>query len=127
MNADVILITEKDFTRIKHILSYQNSDEFEDLDQELDRAKIITEDEAPSHLVTMNSLVRFLNLQDNKEMTVTLVYPSEANYSEGKVSVLASLGSALIGLRTGQEINWTFPDNKKRTLKILDVVNQRGS
>lgn len=124
MNADTILITEKDFTRIKHILSYQNSEEFENLDQELDRAKIIATDEVPANLVTMNSRVKFLNIQDNKEMVVTLVYPTEANFSEGKISVLASLGSALIGLQTGQEINWKFPDNKVRTLKILEVFNE---
>lgn len=124
MNADVILITEKDFTRIKHILSYQKTEEFENLDQELDRANIISDVEIPPYLVTMNSKVTFLNVQEEKEMTVKLVYPSEANFSEGKVSVLASLGSALIGLQKGQEINWNFPGNKTRTLRILEVVNE---
>jgi regulator of nucleoside diphosphate kinase len=124
MNADVILITEKDLLRIKHILSFQNSEEFENLELELERAKIISDLEVPADLVTMNSKVRFLNIQENKEMTLSLVYPSDANFSEGKVSVLASLGSALIGLRVGQEINWMFPDGKTRTLKILEVIYQ---
>jgi regulator of nucleoside diphosphate kinase len=124
MNADVILITEKDLLRIKHILSFQKSIEFENLELELDRARIISDLEVPADLVTMNSKVRFLNIQDNKEMTLSVVYPSDANFSEGKISVLASLGSALIGLRVGQEINWMFPDGKTRTLKILDVIYQ---
>ncbi len=124
MQSDVILITEKDLLRIKHILSFQKSEEFENLELELDRAKIITDADVPTDLITMNSKVRFLNIQDNKEMVVTIVYPSEANFSEGKVSVLASLGSALIGLRKGQEINWMFPDEKTRTLKILDILYQ---
>ena len=124
MQADVILITEKDLLRIKHILSFQNSDEFENLELELDRARIISDSDVPADLITMNSKVRFLNIQDNKEMVLTLVYPSEANFSEGKISVLASLGSALIGLRTGQDINWMFPDGKTRTLKILEVLYQ---
>lgn len=124
MQTDAILITEKDLLRIKHILSFQNSDEFENLELELERAKIITDNEVPSDLVTMNSRVRFMNVQENKEMEVTLVYPTEANFSLGKISVLASLGSALIGLRKGQEINWMFPDGKTRTLRILDILYQ---
>lgn len=124
MNADVILITEKDLLRIKHILSFQRSEDFENLELELDRAKIISDDTVPPDLVTMNSKVRFLNVQDNKEMVISIVYPSEANFAEGKVSVLASLGSALIGLRVGQEINWMFPDGKTKTLKILDIIYQ---
>lgn len=124
MQTDAILITEKDLLRIKHILSFQNSDEFENLELELERAKIITDNEVPSDLVTMNSRVRFMNVQENKEMEVTLVYPTEANFSLGKISVLASLGSALIGLRKGQDINWMFPDGKTRTLRILEVLYQ---
>lgn len=124
MNEDVILITEKDLLRIKHILSFQKSEDFENLELELDRAKIISDDVVPPDLVTMNSKVKFLNIQDSKEMIITLVYPSDANFAEGKISVLASLGSALIGLRTGQEINWMFPNGKTKTLKILDILYQ---
>lgn len=124
MNADVILITEKDLLRIKHVLSFQKSEDFENLELELDRAKIISDDIVPSDLVTMNSKVKFLNVQDNKEMTITIVYPSDANFADGKVSVLATLGSALIGLRVGQEINWMFPDGRTKTLRILEVIYQ---
>ena len=124
MNEDVILITEKDLLRIKHILSFQKSEDFENLELELDRAKIISDDLVPPDLVTMNSKVKFLNLQDRKEMIISIVYPSDANFSEGRISVLASLGSALIGLRVGQEINWMFPDGKTKTLRILEVLYQ---
>lgn len=124
MSEDGILITEKDYLRIKHVLSFQKSEDFENLELELDRASIINDNEVPKDLVTMNSKVKFLNIQENREMTVSLVYPSDANFSEGKISVLASLGSAIIGLRVGQEINWMFPDGKTRTLKILEVIYQ---
>lgn len=124
MNADVILITEKDLLRIKHVLSFQKSEDFENLELELDRAKIISDNIVPPDLVTMNSKVKFLNVQDNKEMTITIVYPSDANFAEGKISVLATLGSALIGLRVGQEINWMFPDGRTKTLRILEVIYQ---
>lgn len=122
MYDDVILITERDYLRIRHILSTQNSDDFENLEIEIERAKIIEENEIPSDLVRMNSTVRFMTLQDERVNTLTLVFPEEANFAEGKISILAPLGSALIGLRVGQEINWMFPDRKTKTMKILEVL-----
>lgn len=124
MNEEAILITEKDLLRIQHILSFQKSQDFENLELELERAKIISDDEVPADLVTMNSKVKFLNVQEDKEMIITIVYPSDANFAEGRISVLASIGSALIGLRVGQEINWQFPNGKTKTLKILEVLYQ---
>lgn len=123
MYDDVILITERDYLRIRHILSRQNSDDFENLEIEIERARIIAENEIPKDLVRMNSSVKFMILSEEKEMTLTLVYPEEANYSEGKISILAPLGSALIGLRVNQEINWMFPDGKTKTIKILEVFD----
>ncbi len=124
MNADAILVTEKDYLRIKNVLSYQSGSDFEDLELELDRATIITDLQVPADLVTMNSKVRFLNVNDDREMTITLVYPSDADFRQGKVSILASLGSALLGLRVEQEINWQFPDGGTRTLRVLEVIYQ---
>lgn len=124
MNNDTILITEKDFLRIKNVLSYRDDEDFENLELELDRANIISDDEVPTDLVTMNSQVRFLNLFNNKEMSVSIVYPNDADFKVGKISVLASLGSALLGLRVDQEINWMFPDGNTRRLRILEVVYQ---
>lgn len=124
MNEDNILITEKDYLRIKNLLGPSSSEEFEDLELELDRARIISDNEVPPDLVTMNSKIRYLNVQENREMVVTLVYPHEANSAEGKISILAPLGSALLGLKANQEINWMFPDGKTRTLRMLEVIYQ---
>ena len=122
MYDDVILITERDYLRIRHILSKVPSEDFENLEIEIERAKIIDEREVPLDLVRMNSTVKFMTLQDEKVNTLTLVFPEEANFSEGKISILAPLGSALIGLRVDQEINWMFPDGKTKTIKILEVL-----
>lgn len=127
MKEDGIVISEKDYLRIKHLLSFQKSDDFENLEIELERASIVSDNEIPNDLVTMNSKIKFLNVQENKEMIVTLVYPSDSNFSEGKISVLASLGSALLGLKVNQEINWMFPDGKSRTLRILEILYQPES
>jgi regulator of nucleoside diphosphate kinase len=122
MYDDVILITERDYLRIRHILGTRPSDDFENLEIEIERAKIIADNEIPFDLVRMNSTARFMNLQDKKEMKMTLVFPEEANFSKGKISILAPLGSALIGPRVNQEINWMFPDGKTKTIKILEVL-----
>lgn len=122
MNDDVILLTERDYLRIRHLLSFKSSGDYENLEIEIERAKIIAENEIPPGLVTMNSKVTFLTVQEDKTMTFTITYPSEANFAEGKISILAPLGSALIGLRVGQEINWMFPDQKTKTLRILEVA-----
>lgn len=120
---DVISISEKDYARIKNILSYQDGD-FENLEVELERANLLNDNEIPPDLITMNSKVRFANLDTGKEMIVTLVYPSETNFEEGKISILASLGSALLGLRVNQEINWKFPNGKTQRLRILELLYQ---
>lgn len=122
--TEALMITEKDFTRIKHYITAQKAADFDDLEYELDRAQIIKETEAPSDLVTMNSRVRYLNLDTNKESEITIVYPKDANLSEGRVSVLASLGSALIGLREGEVIDWTFPDDSSKKLKVIKVLEK---
>lgn len=121
MSDNSIIISEKDYFRLRQILDHQSADDFEDLEVELDRARIISDDDLPNGLVRMNSRVKFLKVEDNKVMELTLVYPAEADVSAGKVSILASLGSALIGLREGQEIRWMFPDGKTRTIRILEV------
>ncbi len=122
MNDDVILITERDYLRIRYILGRLNSEDYENLEIEIERAKVIAEQDVPSDLVRMNTTVTFITLQDEKKSTLTLVYPEDANIAEGKISILAPLGSALIGLRVNQEINWMFPDGKTKTIKILEVL-----
>lgn len=121
MKEDVILMTERDYLRIKHILSFQNSTEYENLEVELDRAKIVDDSEIPEGLVKMDTKFKFEVLQEEKTMTVTIVYPEDADFAQGKISVLAPLGSALIGLQVNQEINWMFPNGKVKRLKILEV------
>lgn len=121
MNDDAILLTERDYLRIRYLLSVNKQDDFEDLEVEIERARIISEDEIPDDLVTMNSKVTYQILNEGKIATIILVFPDEADIGNGKVSILASLGSALIGLRKNQEINWAFPDGRLKRLKILKV------
>src|SRR5690606_21830302 len=101
--------------------------EIEVLAEEIEQARILDFPEIPSDLVTMNSKVKYMNLTDNKENEITIVYPGFADSSKGYVSVTAPLGMALLGLREDQEVDWTFPDGTVKKLKVLEIVYQPES
>ena len=124
MDADRILITEKDYLRLDNLLTSNSNYDFEDLEIELNRATIISDNEVPKDLVTMNTKCRFLDITNQRESFATIVYPHDSHMNESKVSILAPLGSALIGLQKNQEINWRFPSGKTKRLKILEVLYQ---
>lgn len=124
MDSDTILITEKDYLRLDNLLISNSEYDFEDLEIELNRATIITDSDVPKDLVTMNTQCRFLDITNQKESLVTIVYPQNSQINESKVSILAPLGSALIGLRKDQEINWRFPSGKTKRLKVTEILYQ---
>lgn len=84
--------------------------------REAERARLHSAASIPADVITMGSSVEFLDDNGADPRTVTLVYPSEADISEGRISILTPVGAALIGLRSGQSILW--PD---RRLTVLDV------
>lgn len=96
----------------------------EGLRSELDRANIVEPEDMPAGVVTMNSTVRFADEESGKEFERTLCYPEEATGGEDKVSILAPLGSALLGLSVGQRIDWPVPGGRTARIRILDVVSQ---
>lgn len=122
MNDDIIYITEKDYLRIQHVLRSHQKEDLENLELELERARVISDNEVPVDLVTMNSKIKYLQMPENLEKEVTLVYPN--NTGTDKISILDPEGSALLGLRENQQINWMFPDGITRTLKVLKVIYQ---
>ena len=124
MKEDALILTEKDYLRLKNLISFQAGSDYENLEIEIERAQIVPDDAVPPDVATMNSKIKFLNINENKEMSITIVYPNDADSSQGKISVLAPLGAALIGLKVNQEINWMFPDGKTKTLRILEVTYQ---
>jgi regulator of nucleoside diphosphate kinase len=91
------------------------------LADELDRARVVAKEHCPAHTVRMGSGVEFRDDATGRIQTVSLVYPGEADISQGKVSVLTPIGTALIGLRTGQSISWETRAGDVRRLTILAV------
>lgn len=121
-----IFITEKDYLRITNLLNnlVVEPDILENLEVEIERATILSDNEVPAGLVTMNSTVEYEDLSNGKITTVTIIYPGNEISSGKNISILAPLGSALLGLREGQEINWKFPTGNTKRLRILKVRYQ---
>lgn len=121
---DNLIISQPDFERLSSLVKSASSEIVELLEEELSRASIVPPSDVPSDVVSMNSKVRFENLETGKENEVTLVYPHEANIQENKISILTPIGSALIGLRVGQTIEWPFPDGSTKKLKVISVEHR---
>jgi regulator of nucleoside diphosphate kinase len=95
------------------------------LARELDRAQLIEEFERRPGLVTMGARVTFRDDVTGQVRSVTLVYPDEADVSQGRISVLTPVGAALIGLSVSQSIEWETVSGGRRSLTVLavDAVN----
>ena len=126
MNTTSIILTRLDVQRLERLIASQdeNSPGVQALQAELDRAEqVVGHDEVPAGLVTMNSRVHCREEGSGKEYHLKLVYPQDAGV-EGTVSVLAPIGSALLGLQVGQHIDWPAPGGKTLKLTLLAVEYQ---
>jgi regulator of nucleoside diphosphate kinase len=93
------------------------------LQAELARAVIVSDEALPPDVVTVNSCVLYTDERTGVRRLVAIVWPHEANGADGRVSVLAPVGSALLGLSAGQSIDWQFPDGAHR-LRVDEVLSQ---
>jgi regulator of nucleoside diphosphate kinase len=92
--------------------------------EELSRAELVEPADMPPDVVTMNSRVRFALDQPAEEFTLTLAYPKDMRPGDDRISVLAPVGNALIGLAAGDSIDWSRPDGVAFKLTVLDVLYQ---
>jgi len=79
------------------------------LEEELARCAEVSQETVPEDVITMNSKVTLKDLTSGKEITCTLVFPGDADSSQGRISVLAPLGMAILGYRVGDKISWQMP------------------
>lgn len=93
------------------------------LQEELDHAKIVSSSDIPKDVITMNSQVCLLDQSTQKEEVFTLVFPQDADISQGRISVLAPIGTAMLGYRVGQVFQWKVPVGD-RTLKVKEILYQ---
>ncbi len=97
------------------------------LAEELERAIVVPTDRIPKDVVTMNSRLIYSDESIGTSCEVELVYPGEADPMNGRVSVLAPVGCALLGLRAGQSIDWNLPGGKVHRLRVERVLFQPQS
>ncbi len=96
------------------------------LEEELDRAEVVVPSDVPPDVITMRSKVRLKDLGTGEEMVYSLVFPTEAKFDEGRISVLAPIGTAMLGYRRGDVIEWEVPSGVRR-LKVEEVLYQPES
>ncbi|MCD6663982.1 MAG: nucleoside diphosphate kinase regulator [Comamonas sp.] len=106
-----ITLSSLDYERLQTLLEKSTGDfpGRDALEAELDRADVLEPKDMPPNVVTMNSTVRFTILETGKTSTLQLVYPKDLDGSAEKVSVLAPVGIALLGLSVGQELPMPSP------------------
>lgn len=119
-------LTQDDLERLSRLLDVQGG-RFAQLEGELARATVVPRAQIPRDVVTMNSRVVFQNETTGERREVTLVYPADADIDAGKISVLVPVGTALLGLRTGQSIDWELPSGERHRYRVIDVPYQPES
>ena len=126
-NQPHIILSSLDLARIERLLDSLPEHQFPGkraLEQELDRAEVRDPEEMPPHVVTMNSEVRFRQQPSGEEFCLTLVYPKDVNGHADRISILAPVGSALLGLAIGDEITWPGPGGQPLQVSIIEIVYQ---
>jgi regulator of nucleoside diphosphate kinase len=122
-----ITVSTRDLERLEHLLDSLPRDAqtgHRALRDELNRANVVEPDQVPPTVVTMNSTVRFRVEPEGSEFQRTLVYPSGMDGSPERVSVLAPIGSALLGLSVGDSIAWPSPRGGDMTVRIMEIIYQ---
>jgi regulator of nucleoside diphosphate kinase len=124
-----ILITQVDKARLQAVIDRARQEESEsrpgldDLQHELDRAEVIDPELIPEGLVAMNSTVRLRDLDSDETETYTLVFPQDSDIRQNRISVLAPVGTAIIGCQVGDVVTWSVPRGKVQ-LRIEEVIPQ---
>jgi len=122
-----ILLSERDAERLERLLDTLPEAAFPgkaELMAELERAEVVASEAIPPEVVTMNSTVRFTVSSSNDVFSLTLVYPKDVDDSGTTISILAPVGSALLGLSKGNEIEWSKPGGGTMKVRIDDILYQ---
>lgn len=118
-----ITMTRSDHERLSRLAetwSVRNPNVADELLAELDRARVVDEGRISAEVIRMGSTLRFTS-DLGEDRLVTLVFPGEADIAQGKVSILTPIGTALIGLKVGQSIDWTARDGRVHRLTVESV------
>ena len=128
-----IYITKPDYERLTKLIEIAREREgdanrkyLDRLEEELERSEVVQQKDIPPDVITMRSTVRVKDLDTSEEMIYRLVFPTEANYNEGRISILAPIGTAMLGYRRDDVIEWQVPSGVRR-LSVEEVLYQPES
>lgn len=128
--TDQLIITRKDYEILySYVKGFKPVSAFDKenvtlLEQELRKAKVVKSDQLPEDIVRLNSRVVIKEGSKGKLFELVLVVPEKADIKEGRISVFAPIGTALIGFKQGAKIRWEVPSGNK-TFTIIKVYNQQ--
>lgn len=124
-----ICITENDkrrlteLIRVAHDFGERIRHDLKGLEQELAKASVVESQEIPEDVVTMNSKVVLVDIDTHEEMNFRLVFPQDADVDRELISVLAPIGTAILGYSKGDTVEWPVPSGIRR-LQIKDILYQ---
>lgn len=124
-----ILITESDYKNLISLIQNErqkkmvSAELIANLSEELKRAKKVAPKKIPADIITMDSSFILTDLSTNKDINLQLVYPSDADIKQQKISVLAPIGTALLGYQEGDIIEWKVPSGIGKYL-VKKIVYQ---
>ena len=119
-----IVVSDVDLARLTSLadaIADRSPDLADELLGELERAKVVKAAAIPDDVVRMGSAVTY-QPDDGQERHVTLAFPADADISQGRISILTPIGTALLGLSPGQSIEWIARDGRRhaRTVNAVD-------
>lgn len=132
MGKRTIYITAQDMEQLRKLLDDEKiragsgngrGEHLKGLEAEMNRSTTITKQNVPRDVITMHSTARLVDLDTGEEFIYTLVFPNEADIEHDKISVLAPIGTAMLGYRTGAVFEWPVPDGIRR-MQVKDVLYQ---
>lgn len=128
-NSKRIFMTDFDLKRLDEMLSAFEPSKSKDnayvqlLKSEMQKARVVASEKIQGDVVTMNSRVRLEDMDNHEEFVFQVVYPSDADLEQGKISVLAPIGTALLGYRVGDVVSWPVPGGRRK-FKIRELLYQ---
>jgi regulator of nucleoside diphosphate kinase len=132
MSNRTIYITTHDMEQLKKLLGeeknrlgYDNGrgGHLKGLEAELSRGTCVASHMVPPDVITMHSKAHLIDLDTGEDLIYTLVFPNEADIRQNKISVLAPIGTAMLGYRVGNMFEWPVPDGVRR-LQVKGVLYQ---
>ena len=132
MAKRTIYITANDMDQLRKLLGEEKNrhgygngrgEHLKGLEAELNRVKCVAANKVPRDVITMHSKAHLVDLESGEELIYTLVSPNEADIRQDKISVLAPIGTAMLGYRLGDVFEWPVPDGLRR-LRVKAVLYQ---